>query len=162
MLTSAPREVAFRHELARLAIEEALPANRSVSLHRAALAALADPPVGEPDLARLAHHAEGAGEGEAVLRYSPPAAARASSLGAHREAAAHYARALRFADVLPADERAELLERRAHACFLTDQYDEAIEALHRALDLLSGAAATGSGRATHSARSQAFCGVRAG
>ena len=88
--------VAFRHELARLAVEESLPPNRgsrcigrrsrrSPRRRRA------------PDVARLAHHAEAAGDAEAVLRFAPAAAARAASLGAHREAAAQYARALRFA-----------------------------------------------------------------
>ena len=43
----------------------------------------------------------------------PRPAARAASLGAHREAAAQYARALRFGDRLPVAERAELLEGRA-------------------------------------------------
>ena len=62
--------------------------HRKVGLHRRALAALADPPGGAPDLARLAHHAEAAGDVEAVLRFAPAAAARAASLGAYREAAA--------------------------------------------------------------------------
>ena len=62
-------------------------------------------------------------------RFAPAAAAGAASLGAHREAAAQYARALRFARRLAAAERAELLERRSRECFLTDQYDEGIAAL---------------------------------
>lgn len=133
MLTSEPGGVAFRHELARLAVEESLPPNRSIALHRKALAALDTPPAGAPDLARLAHHAEAANDAEAVLRFAPAAGARAASLGAHREAAAHYARTLRFADRLPTEARAELLELRSHECYLTDQSDEAIEALERAL-----------------------------
>ena len=88
MLASQEGAVSFRHELARLAIEEAIPPNRKLTLHRAALAALVDTPSGSPDLARLAHHAEAAGDDEAVLRFAPAAAARASSLRAHREAAA--------------------------------------------------------------------------
>ena len=47
MLTSAPGAVAFRHELARLAVEESIPVNRTIDLHRKALAALADPPGGD-------------------------------------------------------------------------------------------------------------------
>jgi hypothetical protein len=87
--------------------------HRKLDLHRSALAALADPPGRAPDLARLAHHAEAAGDADAVLRYAPAAAARAASLGAPREAAAQYARALRFADRLSAGRRAQLLERRS-------------------------------------------------
>jgi DNA-binding CsgD family transcriptional regulator/tetratricopeptide (TPR) repeat protein len=133
MLTFESAGVAFRHELARLAIEESVPPHRKVGLHRRALAALADPPGGAPDLARLAHHAEAAGDVDAVLRFAPAAAARAASLGAHREAAAQYARALRFGDRLSVAHRAELLERRSQACNLTDQRDAAIEAIQDAL-----------------------------
>jgi DNA-binding CsgD family transcriptional regulator/tetratricopeptide (TPR) repeat protein len=134
MLTPQEQGVAFRHELARLAVEASLAPNRRVILHRKAVAALSDPPNGDADPARVAHHAEAAGDASAVLRFAASAGARAASLGAHREAAAQYARALRFADGLPARERAELLDRRAHACFLTDQYDEAVEALQHALE----------------------------
>jgi len=133
MLSSGPEGVVFRHELARLAIEESLPSDRRVTLHRKALGALADPPAGSPDLARLSHHAEAAGDAEAVLRFAPEAAVRAASLGAHREAAAQYARALRFGERLQPEERAEFLSRRAAECYLTDENDEAIEAQRAAL-----------------------------
>jgi DNA-binding CsgD family transcriptional regulator/tetratricopeptide (TPR) repeat protein len=134
MLTAEPGGVAFRHELARLALEETLTAPRRLALHRKALAALARPPAGAADPARLAHHAEAAGDAEAVLRHAPGAAARAAKLGAHREAAAQYARALRFAgDAFPATDRAELLEARAYECYLSDQLDEAIQAQERGL-----------------------------
>src|SRR3982074_1801240 len=110
LLISEPAAVAFSRELARLAVEESVAPNHKVDLHRKALAALANPPVGAPDLARLAHHAEAAQDGDAVLRYAPQAAARAESVGAHREAAAQYGRALRFADRVPARDRVELLK----------------------------------------------------
>jgi DNA-binding CsgD family transcriptional regulator/tetratricopeptide (TPR) repeat protein len=134
MLSAKSQAVAFRHELARLAVEESLPPNRTIELHKRALAALAQPAHGAPDLARLAHHAEAAGDAEAVLRFAPAAAGRAASLGAHREAAAQYARSLRFGDALPLEGRAELLERRSYECYLTDQSEEAIEALEHALE----------------------------
>jgi len=133
MLTHNRSGVSFRHELARLAVVESLAPNRLLELNRKALAALADPPAGRPDLERLAHHADAAGDGPAVLRFAPAAAERAAALGAHREAAAQYARALRFADTLPTGERAELLERRSYECYLTDQLNEALEALEDAI-----------------------------
>jgi DNA-binding CsgD family transcriptional regulator/tetratricopeptide (TPR) repeat protein len=126
--------VTFRHELARLAIEESLPAHRKQSLHSQALAALAAPPSGNPDLAQLAHHAEAAGDVDAVLRFAPAAGARAAELGAHREAAAQYARSLRFADAIPLETLADLLQRRAYACYLTGQFSEALDAQQRAVD----------------------------
>jgi DNA-binding CsgD family transcriptional regulator/tetratricopeptide (TPR) repeat protein len=134
MLVGEAAGVAFRHELARLAVEESVSPHRKVGLHRRALAALAHPPgAAGLDLARLAHHAEAAGDVDAVLRFAPAAAARAASLGAYREAAAQCARALRFADRLPLDRRADLLERRSYACYLTDQNDAAVEAIEDAL-----------------------------
>jgi DNA-binding CsgD family transcriptional regulator/tetratricopeptide (TPR) repeat protein len=134
MLVEASGAIEFRHELARRALEESLEPRRRLSLHRSALAALADRPADDFDLARLAHHAEAAGDVEAVLRFAPAAGARAASLGAHREAAGQYARALRFGDSLSAAERAELLERRSRALYLTDRNDEAIEAAEEALE----------------------------
>ena len=68
------------------------------------------------------------------MRWAPLAAARAASSGAHREAVAHYGAALRFADTLTLERRAELLQGRASECFLTDQFDEAIVAQREALE----------------------------
>jgi DNA-binding CsgD family transcriptional regulator/tetratricopeptide (TPR) repeat protein len=134
--------VAFRHELARAAVEESLSPTRRLALHRAVLLALTDSPGRSGDLARLAHHAESAHDAEAVLRYAPAAAAQASRAGAHREAAAQYGRALRFADGLPDAERAGLLERQSDAHYLTDDQllaiatlEEAIECYRRAGDV---------------------------
>ena len=135
MLTPEPGGVAFRHELARLAVDESLAPDTKVALHRKALAALAARPANARDVARLAHHAEAAGDAEAVLRFAPAAAVRATSVGAHREAAAQYARALLFAGQLPLEARAELLDRRADECALVGQLTEAIEVRKQAVDL---------------------------
>jgi DNA-binding CsgD family transcriptional regulator/tetratricopeptide (TPR) repeat protein len=133
MLCANGDGVAFRHELARLAIEGVIGPSRKIGLHRKALAALAVPPSGAPDLARLAHHAEEAGDAGAVLRFAPAAAERAASTGAHREAAAQYGRVLRFGGRLSVGERAELYERRSRECYLTDQNNEATEAAEKAI-----------------------------
>lgn len=130
ILIPRPGAVAFRHELARIAVEESLPPNLRAALHRKALAALASSSRRAPDIARLAHHAEAADDDEAVLRFAPEAAVRAAAVGAHREAAGQYARALRFAGGLPLDERARLLARHAHECTLIGEFTEAI-AVHR-------------------------------
>ena len=86
----------FRHELVRMAAEEAISPHRKAELHERLLAALEA--AGDVDPALLAHHAEGGGDKQAVRRYAPAAARRSSALGAHREAAAQFERALRFAD----------------------------------------------------------------
>jgi DNA-binding CsgD family transcriptional regulator len=120
--------VAFRHDLARVAIAGTLAPDQRVALHRRALAELPD-----SDAARLAYHAEGAQDAEAVLRFAPAAAERAGAAGAHREAAAQYARALRFADGLEPAARADLHERRASECYNADAPGEAVEDLRHAL-----------------------------
>jgi DNA-binding CsgD family transcriptional regulator len=130
VLRASEGDVVFRHELARQVVEESLNPARRLALHRRALAALG--PTAEP--ARLAHHAEAVGDAQAVLEFARAAAAQAVMLGAHREAAAQYARALRFSDRLPLAERADLFERRSYACYLTDQNDEAVEAIEHALE----------------------------
>ncbi len=138
MLVAEGDGVVFRHELARLSLESSIgPANKA-RLHRQAMAAISARPGHDLDFARLAHHAEAAGDTDAVARFALPAAERASSMGAHREAAAQYARVLRFGDGLPLAERAEILERRSHECYLTDQSDEAIGALQQALECRRG------------------------
>ena len=124
--------IAFRHEIERVAIEETMPPDRRHELHGRALRALAGPPR-RADVARVAHHAEAAGDIPAVLEFAPAAAERAADFGAHGEAAAQFARALRFADGLPGRDRAHLLERRAYECYLIHAIDEAIEARRLAL-----------------------------
>lgn len=126
--------LAFRHELAREAILGTIPPHQSIALHRAALSVLRSLPATRGDLPRLAHHAEAAGDGAAVLEYAQEAARRAAALGAHREAASQYARALRFADSLPAPARADLLEKCAYQLFLAAQFPEAIETHERSLE----------------------------
>jgi DNA-binding CsgD family transcriptional regulator/tetratricopeptide (TPR) repeat protein len=123
--------VAFRHELARLAVESTLAPNRRRAVHASILAALEE----RGDLSRLAHHAEEAGDEAAVLRYAPAAAAAAVAASSHREAAAQYARALRHADGLGDRERAELLDRYAEEAMLTGLYAESVEAREGALAL---------------------------
>ena len=127
--------LAFRHELARQAVLGAMSPVRRRAFHQRVLAALEDAPDPRRDLARLAHHAEEAGAREAVLTYAVAAAEQAAALRSHREAAAQYARALRFADHRPAEERADLLERRTHECYLAGLYDEAVAAGQAAVDL---------------------------
>jgi DNA-binding CsgD family transcriptional regulator/tetratricopeptide (TPR) repeat protein len=132
VLSAAGVTISFRHELARLAIEEAISPARRLELHSAALNALES--ADERDFARLAHHAEAAGDREAVLRWAPAAAGRAAASGSHREAAAQYERALRFADAGELQLRAELLKLRAEECYLTSQIDEAIAAQQEAVE----------------------------
>jgi DNA-binding CsgD family transcriptional regulator len=134
MLRAERHAVRFRHEIARVTVEEALAPYRRMLLHRRALGALTAAIGRRPDLARLAFHAEAADDPDAVLRFAPAAGERAAALGSHREAAAQFARALRYADDLEPARRAELLERRSFECYLTDDMPGAIEARRLAIE----------------------------
>ena len=125
--------VLFRHELARLAVETSLPPDRAVLLHRRALAALSDPTLWAADYVRLAHHAEAAGDGPAMLRYAPAAGERAAERGSPREAQHHYWRALRFAEGLDPAPRADLLERFCDHAYLSNMRAEAVDAIDEAI-----------------------------
>jgi DNA-binding CsgD family transcriptional regulator/tetratricopeptide (TPR) repeat protein len=103
--------VAFRHELTRRAVSDALPGAHRMALEACVLAALATRADVEP--ARLVHHAARAGDIDAVVRYAPVAAREAARSGAHREAVAHYRLALEHAVAYGAAERAALLEGSA-------------------------------------------------
>jgi DNA-binding CsgD family transcriptional regulator/tetratricopeptide (TPR) repeat protein len=133
----------MRHELARRAIEADVPVARAAELHRSILAFLAASPSADP--ARLSYHADAAGDSDAVLRYAPLAGQLAAAVGAHREAAEQYDRALRHAAGAPAARLAELWEGRADACershWMTarapgaDRLSGALEASARAVEL---------------------------
>ena len=123
----------FRHELARQAILQALTPTRMLALHRLVLQALQSTTAPGADLARFAHHAEGAGLAEAVLCYAPAAARDAAAKGAHRQAAQQFARALRHA--WTPRQRAPLLDDYAAECHLSAQITEAIDARQSAANL---------------------------
>lgn len=134
MLFASGSTLAFRHELARRAVLDALTPLAGRVLHRRVLAALRTRP--GADSARLAHHSEAADNREAVMEFAPAAARQAASAGAHRQAAAQYDRALRFAGDQPAEVQAELLKWKAHECFVTGQTQQSLEAATREVEIL--------------------------
>ena len=134
MLTPTSLGIGFRHELGRLAIEHALTPDRRIALNRRAFEALARQPPEKQNLTALVHHADMAGDADAVLRFVPAAAERASTVGAHREAADLYARALSYSTERDSD-RLTLLEGYATETSVTGRYSESIEARREAVDL---------------------------
>ncbi|MGW1008178.1 ATP-binding protein [Streptomyces sp. NPDC002520] len=135
ILRTDGQTIEFRHELARLAVLEAVPAPRRLRVHQQVLAAMRSGPVAADDLALLADHAEATRDPTAVLEYAPRAAAHAAALGAYREAAAQYARALRYADRLPPDQHASLLEGHSQAWLLASRLEEGIASRRAAVEL---------------------------
>jgi DNA-binding CsgD family transcriptional regulator len=135
MLRLDGQTVAFRHELARQAVEGALSPARRQALHAEILRALLERGVAQTSLARLVHHAAQAEDAALVLRFAPEAAKQAAAQGAHREAAAHYQTALRYADQMTRDQQADVLDRLANERYLTGQAREAIAPCEAALTL---------------------------
>ncbi|MEI8718270.1 AAA family ATPase [Mesorhizobium sp. ISC11] len=121
---------AFRHEIARRAIEMMLTTSYRRLFNQRALSALLEN--GGVATARLVHHAVEAHNFEAVREFAPIAAREASRVGAHRDAAGYYEVALRQADTLPVEERAGLYEQYAFECHLIARIDEAIKAQEQA------------------------------
>jgi DNA-binding CsgD family transcriptional regulator len=136
LLVDDATELRFRHEIGRLAVAQALPTHRSRALHQRLLVALAAH--GCDDDARMAFHAEEAGDAAAVVRYAPAAGRRAARMASHREAAAQFERALRYAHAADSATVAELNEAFADEAVLLDRWDEADAAAQRALDLWRG------------------------
>jgi DNA-binding CsgD family transcriptional regulator/tetratricopeptide (TPR) repeat protein len=131
--------VMFRHELARLAVRDAIAPVRRRELHRRALAALVAPPHGAVEEARVVYHAVEAGDVDAVLAHAPVAAEQAAALGAHREAAEHYGHAVRFAERLPAHERITLWRSLALERYALGDFRESAEAFEAAIELARAA-----------------------
>jgi DNA-binding CsgD family transcriptional regulator len=133
MLRQSGASVAFRHELARQAIEVALSPERARSLHSQAIAVLVGQRKRKVETARLVHHALHAGDAELTLRLAQVAARESAEQGAHREAASHYQTALLYAEALADEKRAELLERLSYECYLTCQIEQGVRAREEAL-----------------------------
>jgi DNA-binding CsgD family transcriptional regulator/tetratricopeptide (TPR) repeat protein len=132
MVRNEDGSLAFRHEIARRALEDSLSPARRQGLHAKVLSILAPRP--EISAARLAHHADGARSAADVLRFAPLAAMQAASVGSHREAASHYQAAMRHAGGLPPDQRVQLQELLSYEYHLTGQHDLAIEIQRSALE----------------------------
>jgi len=119
VMRDADGSLTFRHELVRRALYVSLSEIRRHTLHAQILEVLkmdTDTPA-----ALLAHHADGCGNVGLVLHYAPIAAEHASSLGNHKEAAAHYQTALNNVSQLEPVRCSLLREKLAHEWHLIDQ-----------------------------------------
>ena len=132
MLEPRGQAVAFRHELARVVVEQELGPARAMATHGRILSALEEAGA-EPS--RLVHHAEAAGDNQALLAHAQTAGERAASLGAHTEAAAQFGRAIRVAGDASTGDRAGLLQRCAIELYLINRVVQAIELQQQAVEL---------------------------
>lgn len=134
-MVARDHSIAFRHELARRAVEDHVSLPVRQDIHARILAALIAHGGPEITAARIVHHANKAGDSAAVLRVAPAAAAEAAALGAHCEAAAHFAIALEHGATLASADRARLLDQLSYECYLTDRVSDAIAARDASLAL---------------------------
>ena len=135
LMQNVNQSLRFRHELARLSTLARVSTTEQKNMHTRVLAAMlaSDP---DPPLDQLVHHAASAMDGKRVLEFAPKAAANAASVGAHREAAAHLATALRFVDEAKPEIAAQLYEDWAYEAGLALRIsDEVIEARRHAITL---------------------------
>ncbi len=136
MLRMEPPTYVFRHELVRQAVLSGIPPGRLGALHWQVLERLRALPTSPPPYARLAEHAEMAGDAPAIMEFAIAAGDVAASLGSHREAAFQYGRAMPHIDLLDEEAQIRLLRGRASECFITDDQRSAIEAWQRLVEML--------------------------
>jgi tetratricopeptide (TPR) repeat protein len=133
VLEADPGHVWFRHELARRAIERQLPSGARVACNRRVLAELEGRP--NVELSRLAHHAQEAGDPEAVIRHGLAAAREAAGAGAFSEALAHYELVLGWSGQLPGEQLATVLEESIWVLYNLSRFDEAVARAGRVVAL---------------------------
>ncbi len=124
--------VAFRHELARRAVEQQLPAMVRHQLNAAVLDALLANGNGV-DVARILHHAAEADDAATVVRYAPPAARAAAERGAHRQALSYLETVLAYQNRLTDPERADLYDGYGWELQYAQRFAEAVDAGQQAV-----------------------------
>ena len=125
--------IAFRHELARRAIEQSLPAIRRRHLNAAVVAALGLRE--RPERARLMHHAVEAGDADTIVAVGPAAAREAAQAGSHRQALAHFESVLPHLGRIGERERAAVLDAYGWELYNAHRFREAVEASRAAVEL---------------------------
>ncbi len=133
ILVSHDRALAFRHEIARTAVHDAMPAHERTRGHASAYRAWCELASSDEYGAHRLHHAEAAGLLAEAAALAPVAARRASTTGDHREAARLYRLAIDATPDLADDTRAPLLEALADELALTNHTGDAIAAREQAL-----------------------------
>ena len=122
----------FRHELARLVIEADLAEGIRRALHQRVTEALQQRSDADP--ARIAHHAEAAGDDEALARSARQAFLLALARTAHREAVRHGEKALSVRQFLTADEVADLQTKMGSSLIQVARSDDAEVLMRMAIE----------------------------
>jgi DNA-binding CsgD family transcriptional regulator len=132
LLSRSRRGLAYRHELARLAIAEAIPLGGAPALHARVLAALEQ--LGSTDVALLTHHAHAAHDRSRTSRYAVLAGTEAARAGSHTEAVAFLALALAHLDE-DRSERARVLQLLSNEQYMVSRLPDAVSSITTAIRL---------------------------
>ena len=130
VLVLTPAHLAFRHELARRAVEQALTATRRVEFNQRILT---ERILEGGDRSRIVHHAVEAGDAAAILEHAPIAAAEARAVASHREAYGYYLTLEPFYGRLGARERAELLQGWSDSASVVNYLPQSIVRIDEAI-----------------------------
>ena len=133
LLTSDGAYLAFRHEIARQAVETALTPLHRKTLNAKLLALLGAAP--QVPVARLLHHARQCNDVAAIAALAPAAGREAAAAGAHIQAAEYLEVALGVTDAGDAEHLARLLEDAALEHSENNAFRLAIKRLEQALAL---------------------------
>lgn len=126
--------VAYRHEIARLAVETALRPTQRQRLNAALLGKMqAD---GLVPNARQMHHARAAADSRQITRLAPLSGREAMAAGANRQAADYMSIAVDLADKRDEAAFAELLFDAGEACRFISRLTDAMGYFERALDIV--------------------------
>ncbi len=123
--------VAFRHEIARLAVETTLRPTQRRRLNAALLTKMQTD--GRVPNARQMHHARAAGDSAQIARLAPLAGREAMAAGANRQAADYLSIAVDLADSQDEAAFAALLFDAGEACRLVSRLRDAMGFFERAL-----------------------------
>ncbi len=127
------QDIAFRHELARRALEHSLPALRRRALNQDVIAVLSTrSPL---DREALMHHAGEAGDVGMILAVGPAAGRAAARAGSHRQALAHFEAVRPYLDELPPAGRASVLDDLGWELYNAHRFREAVDAGRAAVAL---------------------------
>jgi DNA-binding CsgD family transcriptional regulator len=132
LLTRSRRGLAYRHELARLAIADVIPLGSAPALHARVLAALEQ--LGSDDVAVLTHHAHAAHDRARTSRYAVLAGSEAARAGSHTEAVSFLALALAHLDGNPS-EQARVLQLLSNEQYMVSRLPDAVTSITTAIRL---------------------------
>ncbi len=133
VISGGAEYVAFRHELARRAIEASLTVGELVQANREVLDVLLEQP--DVDPSRVVHHAARALRTDLLLQHGPVAADNAQRAGAHRQAAETLRVVLEHASRLGAAGHARLLTQRAYSLYVVNDYETALPCAESAVSV---------------------------